>query len=1166
MSHITRTSVTIALTALIGATLAVTPPAGAAPPSTPTAPKVVQPDVTTAQLSWRGTDDSTRFEVMVDDSADFASPVARQTTTNTTYVPSVQLPAGTLYWRVRAFNAASESSDWLFSEFNQGRVGKPQLEAPADQAQLAARETPVLRWVGSPGATDYSVEVSRESSFTPSNTKIYTTQSTSVVPATRLERGVWYWRVTASRANGLTSDPSTSRSFEVLAWAGPKLETPSNSTAVPVEDVVLTWKPADGAKSYEIDISRDRDFPSAGPGIKNGPDWVTMPRDKTVATSYSPTVTLDNAVTWYWRVRSIDRDGNTSDWQVNPFVFRRAWGDVTDAVDAANDLADIPTLVEPAAAGAEVLTRPFSFTWTAAQHATDYEINVGTDSAWSPGSFNRCRVHGTTYTPYQFRLDVISATTTRLTDDRCVPSPGTVNYWRVRALDRPFTKTGVLPGVQGEFSATQAFTWRPTAMTSFTPVGGATVPTPTVSWEAVTGAETYEVTITGSGSTTTATTYSTSYTLTSRPGTVTNPFTWSVRAVDAAGQPVSMVHTGMTFNLSEAAGQSGWENLTAAAATLRAPDLRWAPITGAHHYRVQVRRPGEGWMPTTSSSLIGRDVAFPAMTDTSDRLFAGGTYLWKVEAYDKDNKWLGASPEWSFAIDDLTEVVGQKVALTAASLSTANTCSLKLDSNGQTGPRCNPMPATPTLSWDRVPGASLYQVWVNTDASFTTPMEPEASFPATSNTTYVPNLSSQVSAFPDNDAQSNSAYYWAIVPCKSVRSCASSIRGELGHATNAFVKKSPAVALRSPADQATAVTSDLTFAWDDYLATNRASEATSGEKSHQAAMLYRIQVSTDQDFNSILESVVVDQPTYTSADSLYPDGPLYWRVRAIDGDNNELTWSTTWRVTKKNPLPSLSQPAPGAVVGPTTSFFWSDMSALSGFEVEVYKNGQVSPTNLVCSATTYNAARYPGLACPKPLAPTTSASGDEYLWRVRRVDSVGLANPWTTTSSFDVSPSSLTITAPGAGEMQAPNRVVLSWLQVAGAKQYQVEMRNDTAGQNLTPVTTIGTSYAHFGDLTSGTYTWKVTAFDAVGGVIATKASSFTVDAALTATTPPAHRRTRGERRRPSTGRHPSHVEPDRGGEHLPVAPQRIPHLRGHVFDWLRNGSPIFNATSRPTP
>jgi hypothetical protein len=1104
--------------------------------------------VTTTQLSWQAPDGAAKFEVVIDDNADFNSPVVRQTTTNTTYVPQAQMPQGSMYWRVRAINAANESSDWLFSEFTQGRVGKPQLTSPPDETILAASATPVLTWATVSGATDYKVEVSREDSFTPATTKTFSTQSTSVVPASTLEQGIWHWRVTASRASGLTSDPSDPRTFEIARRSAPSLLTPPNSTSSPVEDVVLTWAPSIGAQAYEVDISRDENFPGAGAGVKNGPDWVTMPRATTLGTSYSPRVTLDNAATWFWRVRSIDHDGNISDWQVEPFVFRRAWGDGSDALHGSDDLADIPTLVEPAAPGEEVLSSPFGFTWTGVQHASDYEINVGIDPDWSPGTFSRCRVHGTTYTPYQFRLNVITASASTKPDDECVPTPGRVNYWRVRALDRPFAKTGVLPGVQGEFSASQAFKWQPVAMSNLSPTNGAVVDTPTVTWDAVSGAETYFVEIvSGTGAKATQETHSTSFTMKNRPRTIDNPYTWSVVALDAVGRPLSAVHDGLTFNLSEGTGQTEWENLTSAGATLRAPNLRWAPVTDADHYRVQVRRSGDGWLPNVSGSLIGEDIDFPAMTDISDRLFAHGNYDWKVQAYNKDGALISEGPIWTFTIAPLESVSGQEIALTAASLGTSNTCDLHLDANGQTGPRCSPMPATPTVSWTKVPGASLYQVWVNTDASFTTPMEPESAFAATANTMYTPNLSSQVSAYPDNNATSESAYYWAIVPCKSTNSCGPSIRGTLGQATNAFVKKSPPVEPLAPADQATVTASDITFSWTDYLATNRLAAAASGESSNQSAMMYRIQIATDENFQSILENAEVDQTTYTSPESMYPEGPLYWRVRAIDGDDNELTWSPVRRLIKKNPLPVLQQPVALASVSPTAPFVWSGMSALEGYEIEIYKNAQVSPTNLVCSAVGSKAARYPALACPKPLAPTTNASpDDDYLWRVRRIDADGLANPWTATSRFDVSPGVLELTGPPAGAIQAPNGAVLTWLSVLGAKEYRVELRNDTTGQNLTPVTTVATAYAPTSNLTSGAYTWTVTAFDAAGGAISSRSSSFNVDAALRALT------------------QTSIAAPDGSGVGATLVstpPTWSQPGAANTYQWLRGGSVISGAT-----
>ena len=42
-------------------------------------------------------------------------------------------------------------------------------------------------------------------------------------------------------------------------------------------------------------------------------------------------------------------------------------------------------------------------------------------------------------------------------NEDCEPVTGEINYWRVRALDRPFSKPGDVPGVKGLFSETQAF-------------------------------------------------------------------------------------------------------------------------------------------------------------------------------------------------------------------------------------------------------------------------------------------------------------------------------------------------------------------------------------------------------------------------------------------------------------------------------------------------------------------------------------------------------------------------------------------------------------------------------------------------------------------------------------------------------------------------------------
>ena len=84
----------------------------------------------------------------------------------------------------------------------------------------------------------------------------------------------------------------------------------------------------------------------------------------------------------------------------------------------------------------------------------------------------------------------------------------------MRPLDRPFTKSGDIPGVQGLFSETQAFRYMPLSVTNMAPTGGATVDVPTLTWDTATGAETYDIRIVDASDRVvdSATTSATSYT------------------------------------------------------------------------------------------------------------------------------------------------------------------------------------------------------------------------------------------------------------------------------------------------------------------------------------------------------------------------------------------------------------------------------------------------------------------------------------------------------------------------------------------------------------------------------------------------------------------------------------------------------------------------------
>ena len=59
---------------------------------------------------------------------------------------------------------------------------------------------------------------------------------------------------------------------------------------------------------------------------------------------------------------------------------------------------------------------------------------------------------------------------------------------------------------------------------------------------------------------------------------------------------------------------------------------------------------------------------------------------------------------------------------------------------------------------------------------------------------------------------------------------------------------------------------------------------------------YRVQVSTREDFNGLLENKTTDNPDYApvlTSSSYTSGGTFYWRVAAIDGDNNLGTFANT---------------------------------------------------------------------------------------------------------------------------------------------------------------------------------------------------------------------------------------------------------------------------------
>lgn len=1035
-----------AMTLLVG-TMALAAPAQAlAAPSglSPTGPV----SSSTPTLSWAKVTGAASYEVQVDDSAGFDSPNVSVSTTNNRAVPTTHLPNGDLFWRVRSVASGGGKSAWTTEQISIDPTAPPAPISPIDGTTLAQPDEPaLLTWSPVAGATGYDIEVDVDGDWiTPSS---YSAPGTSFLIPNPQAAGTWYWRVRAERGSGLVSLWSDPATYEVQSLADVQIG-PDSPSGSPVEDVVLDWLPVAGAAKYEVQVGLDQDF--------------TIPLEtKTVySTRYSPVTTYDNDQ-YFWRVRAIDAAGTKMAWPSVPFEFQRNW-------------PDRPTLLHPADQIAPAAGDDFYYQWTPVPHATRYDVELSTDQNFST-ILASCSTAATTYTP-----------TYAPNNGDCLPSQGSLTYWRVRAFDAPHS-----PSIEGIYSEIHRFIYDSGPITLTSPANGASVGVPTLKWQAARHAERYYVEIRDKTDAVTASTktYSLSWTPegAAQLDPADGPFTWTVQGMDKGStQPTSPKYAGRSFNLTGVMPTTGAQALTPLtgvsgnAATPRFPALSWEPDPNAAYYRIQIGVAGSGfWDGTTTSHINATKYPYPAATDTDDYYLNPGSYDWRVQAIDAGGISLGYGPIDTFTISDLATVTGRTLALDGQALDAGTTCTAQLGNVVADEDICTGVPATPVLDWDPVPSASYYMVYLANDRELTNRVFGNAAvIPTTTDTRWTLTSGMPKEALADN--QAGQSYYWFIRPCKAVGKCGPDPISTNAAATNAFRKISPAVQLTAPADNSTQ-SDDITFDWADYYDTNQATSYLDGAApSPQTAQKYRIEISQSSTFATTVDTREVDQSTYTPWDGTLPEGTLYWRVQAVDAEGNHLNWGQTRQVTKASGAVGLSSPVGGVGVGGDTPFQWQAKDFAGSYTIEVYKNDDstFSSANRVITGTSKQTAYVWTKYLP--------ASPNAYLWRVRWIDGDGHIGAWSSAGRFFVHPGVVTQTSPGSGAYQPAAGPYFTWQPVPSAAKYFVEARKVGTTSSIVRITTVAQAAAATATLTDGAYEWRVTAYDPSNGVLAQSA------------------------------------------------------------------------------
>jgi hypothetical protein len=599
------------------------------------------------------------------------------------------------------------------------KLPAPRITAPADGATVEA--FPAFTWNAVSHADRYQVQIAADSRFTSpvgifsGDSGLFTTTSTAATTSKSASDGTYYWRVRGLRPSGAVGRWSNTRKL-TKAWTTPPSLQGADALSVswPGQPLQLHWSAVPQAVKYLVTIATD-------PGMSNVVVGGTTGQVEIFGTAFTLPGTLP-AGRYYWNVVPVDAEGFKGQTSATG-QFDWSWPNGTTI--AVNDLDPDARVFDP------------QFSWQPVPGAARYEVEVNAAQDFAPNSKWCCddRTVGTSLSP----KDVLANNNGYYLRIRAFDVDGNAGAWNVYpgTFAKQFDNvTPTVPNLRLTDTAGDLGT-------------GATTTAPIVRWDAVAGANQYEVQtvpfVDGSGCSYTNPHVMRTATLgwtplgdgnnqdyppqtdfadPAPPGSGSNKWCLRVRALsdsDAQGHEVHSDWTNLGNNSTPAFQYAALSTsgtpptmqptdylFPTGVSTSRTPLFTWNAIPGAHSYLV----------------VIARDPQFTNIADAA---------ITQIPAYAPRLRGSGGSHLAEPLTDETTDYYW--AVLPSADANAVNIFSSYSDNNPRTfnknstpptplGPTSGSDIATqPTFRWTEAEGAQSYRLQVAADATFSHPLD-----------------------------------------------------------------------------------------------------------------------------------------------------------------------------------------------------------------------------------------------------------------------------------------------------------------------------------------------------------------------------------------------------------------------------------------------------------